>query len=184
MTKSVSVTRRLSEAELDHRLKTADSEAIVRRLGFLKNLYQGDTVPEASAREGRSKSTGYSWLQDWNEGGLEALYPDQRSGRPPKLTAAEEDKFLEQIEQRQPVSTATIESILHDKFDVEYATDYLPRKLEALGLVYEPPARETVDRQAVVGAIEWDEKAPVDGTEKHPYNNQSSRLEAGWRLAK
>ena len=183
MPKSVAVTRRLSEEELDRRLKAADSEAIVRRLGFIKNLYQGDTVPEASAREGRSKSNGYRWLKDWNEGGIEALYPGQRSGRPPKLTAADEDELLEQIEQRQPVSTATIESILHEEFDVEYGADYLPRKLRRMGLVYEPPARETVDRQAVVSAIEWDKKNSGDGTERHPYNNQSSRLEAGWRLA-
>lgn len=181
MPKSVAVTRRLSEEELDHRLKTADSEAIVRRLGFIKNMYQGDTVQEAIAREGRSKSTGYRWLQDWNEDGLEALFPDQGGGRPPKLTAAKEDEFLEQIEQRQPVSTAAVKSILHTEFEVEYAA--LPQKLEAMGLVYEPPARERVDRQAVVGAIEWDDKEPVDGTERHPYNSQSSRLEAGWRIA-
>ena len=182
MSKSVSVTRRLSEAELDHHLQTADDEVFVRRLGFIKNLYQGDTLEEAVAREGRAVSTGYNWLQSWNEGGLEALSPTQRSGRPPKLSDTEKEKFLEQVEQQQPVSTATLESILQTEFDVEYDADYLPRKLRRMGLEYEPPARETVDRQAVVDAVEWDTKAPVYGTERHPYNNQSSRLEAGWRI--
>jgi len=183
MSNSVSVIRRLSEAELDNRLKTADNTEILSRLGFIKNLYHGDTIPEAIAREGRSKSTGYRWIKDWNDGGLEALCPDQGGGRPPKLTAAEQEEFLEQIEQHQPVSTATIKSILHSEFDVAYATDYLPRKLEAMGLIYRPPARETVDRQAVVEAIEWDEKASADTTRRHPYDKQSSRPEAGWRIA-
>jgi len=183
MSNSVSVIRRLSEAELDNRLKTADNTEILSRLGFIKNLYHGDTIPEAIAREGRSKSTGYRWIKDWNDGGLEALCPDQGGGRPPKLTATEQKAFRELIERHQPVSTATIKSILHSEFDVEYAADYLPRKLEAMGLRYQPPARETVDRQAVDEAIEWDEKDPVDTTRRHPYDNQSSRPKAGWRIA-
>ena len=183
MSNSVSVTRRLSEAELNEQLKTADSTEILSRLGFIKNLYQGDTISEAIAREGRSESTGYRWIKEWNDGGLEALVPEQGGGRPPKLTAAEQEAFREHIAQHQPVSMAMIKSILHSEFDVEYAADYLPRKLEELGLVYRPPARETVDRQAEVAAIEWDKKDPGDSTPRQPYDKQSSRLEAGWRIA-
>jgi len=183
MSNSVSVTRRLSEAELHEQLKAADNTAILRRLGFIKNLYHGDTISEAIAREGRSESTGYRWIRDWNDGGLEALVPDQGGGRPPKLTATEQEAFREQIERRQPVSTATIKFILHSEFDVEYAADYLPRKLEAMGLRYRPPARETVDQQAVAEVIEWDQKAPADTTRRHPYDNQSNRPKAGWHIA-
>ena len=183
MSNSVSVTRRLSETELDDQLKAAESAEIYSRLGFIKNLYQGDAISEAIAREGRSESTGYRWIKDWNDGGLEALVPDQGGGRPPKLTATEQKTFRELIERHQPVSTATIKSILHSEFDVEYAADYLPRKLEAMGLRYRPPARETVDRQAEVAAIEWDKKDPGDSTPRQPYDKQSSRLEAGLRIA-
>lgn len=183
MSNSVSVNRRLSETELNDRLKTAESAEIYSRLGFIKNLYQGDAISEAIAREGRSESTGYRWVKDWNDGGFEALVPDRGGGRPPKLTAAKQEAFLEQIEQHQPVSTATIKSMLDAEFDIEYAADYLPRKLESIGLRYRPPARETVDRQTVGEAIEWDRKNPEDSTRRHPYDKQSSRSEAGWRIA-
>jgi len=183
MSNSVSVNRRLSETELNDRLKTAESAEIYSRLGFIKNLYQGDAISEAIAREGRSESTGYRWVKDWNDGGFEALVPDRGGGRPPKLTDAEQEAFLEQIKRCQPVSTATIKSILHSEFDVEYAADYLLRKLESMGLRYRPPARETVDQQAVGEAIECDKKDPEDSTQQHPYDNRSSRPEAGWRIA-
>jgi len=183
MSDSVLVQRRLSEAELDQALKTADSGERVRRLGFIKNLYQGDTVSDAIAREGHTSSTGSRWLDRWNDGGVDGLFPDYGGGRPAKLSPAEETAFLDEIAQRQPVSTATIEAILKTEFDVEYAADYLPQKLEAIGLSYQPPARERVDHQEVLEAAEWDDKAPVENTGRHPYNEQSSRTEAGWVIA-
>ena len=94
---AVSVKRWLSEAELDHQLKAADNGKRARRLGFIKNLYRGDSVTEAIVREGRSESTGYRWLHRWNDGGLDALLPDYGGGRPPKLSESEQEAFLERI---------------------------------------------------------------------------------------
>ncbi|WP_121303369.1 helix-turn-helix domain-containing protein [Haloarcula quadrata] len=183
MCDAVSVKRWLSEAELDHQLKAADSGKRARRLGFIKNLYRGDSVTEAIVREGRSESTGYRWLHRWNDGGLDALLPDYGGGRPPKLSESEQEAFLGRIASQQPVSTETVESILQTEFDVEYAAAYLPRKLEEMGLTYRPPARESVDQQEVLEAVEWDEKIPVDSTRRHPYDGQSSRHKAGWVIA-
>ncbi|WP_350338635.1 helix-turn-helix domain-containing protein [Halobacterium salinarum] len=180
MSGSVSVERQLSEAELDQLLKTADSGERARRLGFVKNLYLGDSISEAISREGRSESTGYRWVHRWNDGGLDALLPSYGGGRPAKLSESEVDAFLECIERRQPVSTATVESILQTEFGVEYAAEYLPRKLEEVGLVYRPAARETVDRQAVLEAVDWDEKTPVEQTRRVPYDGRASRATAGW----
>ena len=180
MSDSGPVQRHLSETALDQALKAADSGKHARRLGFIKNLYQGDSVSDAIAREGRSTSTGYRWRKKWNNGGVDGLLPDYGGGRPPKLSPAAETAFLDEIAQRHPVATAIIEAILKTEFDVEYAADYLPQKLESIGLTYQPPARERVDRQEILEAAEWDDKAPVENTGRHPYNEQSSRTEAGW----
>ena len=37
-------TNDLTEAELDARIPDADDTEMVRRLGFIKNLYQGTTI--------------------------------------------------------------------------------------------------------------------------------------------
>jgi putative transposase len=119
-------------------------------------------------------------MHQWNDGGLAGLLPDYGGGRPPKLPEEEVPVFLECVERRQPVTIDTIESILRTEFGVEYAAEYLPRKLEEIGLTYRPPARERVDREAVRDAVEWDEKESIESTRRHPYNEQSSRTEAGW----
>jgi transposase len=42
----------------------------------MKNLYRGDSIPEAADREGGSAAIGDRWATAWNEGGLEALMPE------------------------------------------------------------------------------------------------------------
>lgn len=180
---SITVTRRLPEAELDRQLRAAESAERVRRLGFLKNLYQGDSISEAIRREGRSTSTGYRWVNQWNDGGLEAMLPDYGGGRPPKLSDAEQARFRDIVQQRQPVSTDTAASILKSEFEVEYAAAYLPRVLESFGLEYHPPERKKASREAVLEAVEWDQKEPAPTTGRHPYDRQNRRSGAGWVLA-
>ncbi|OYR65171.1 transposase [Halorubrum sp. E3] len=183
MSNSIEVQRHLSETELDQELKQAASGKRTRRLGFVKNLYQGDAVSEAIAREGRSASTGYRWLKSWNDGGLEAVLPDYGGGRPSELAESDEPAFRAAIAAEEPVSTARVEQILRTEFDAEYAATYLPKKLDALGLTHQLPARERVDRDEVVEAIEWDDNSPVDTTRRHPYNEQTGRTESGWMIS-
>ena len=44
------IKRHLTEGELYEKLAEADNDEIVRRLTFLKNLYQGDLIKEAANR--------------------------------------------------------------------------------------------------------------------------------------
>ena len=81
------IKHHLTEDELDEMLAEADDDEIVRRLTFLKNVYQGDLIKEAANRVGRSESTG----DRWNEAGLEGLAPSFGGGRPPKLDDQEQE---------------------------------------------------------------------------------------------
>ena len=47
-----------TEDEIDELLREAEDKHRRRRLGFLKNLYRGDSIPEAADREGVSATTG------------------------------------------------------------------------------------------------------------------------------
>lgn len=182
MSDSITITRRVPETELDQQLQTTESVERVRRLGFIKNLYQGDSIPEAAAREGRSKSTGYRWVHQWNDGGLEAMLPDYGGGRPPKLSDSAQTALREIIKTRQPISTEAVAAILQSEFDVEYAPEYLPQVLENLGLEHHPPDRKKADREAIAETIEWDQKESIQTTGRHPYDRQNRRSESGWTL--
>lgn len=160
----------LTEDELDEKLREADDEHRLRRIGFIKNLYQGDTVAEAADREGRSESTGDRWADAWNEGGLEALMPDFGGGRPPKLDEEERQDLLELLRDGEPWTSREIRQLLKREFDVEYHPDYLGTFLRNLGLSYSDrrsPRAETV--------------APGDGDEEGDDDRENGRT-GGWIL--
>jgi len=73
-------------------LREAEDDHHRRRIGFVTNLYQGDTIPEAADREGRSPAPGTRWAEDWTEGGFDELRPSFGGGRPPKLD--EDEHYL------------------------------------------------------------------------------------------
>jgi len=82
------LVRLLSKKELDQAIEAAqkaDETRLVRRLCFIKNLYQGDTREQAGRRVVISRSTMRRWASSWNDGGVEGLRP-RFGGWPPKLT--------------------------------------------------------------------------------------------------
>ena len=70
----------LPEKKIDELLREAEDDRRRERLGFLKNLYYGDSVAEAADREGRSAATGGRWAEARNKGGLGGLMPSFGGG--------------------------------------------------------------------------------------------------------
>lgn len=130
------IKRHLSEEALDELLREAEDDHRLRRLGFVKNLYHGDSIPEAADREGRSAATGDRWAEAWNEGGLEALMPNFGGGRPPKLDDDEQDALVEILRAGQPWDSQEIQRLLQEEFGVSYSPNYLGTVLRELGLSY------------------------------------------------
>lgn len=151
------IERHLSEDEIDELLREAEDEHRLRRLGFLKNLYRGDSVPEAADREGRSAATGDRWADAWNEGGLEALMPSFGGGRPPKLDDQQREALVGMLREGQPWQSQEIQRLLQDEFGVEYSPNYLDTFLRNLGLSYEKVRPGTTRRS---------ESPEADGSEE------------------
>ena len=126
----------LTEKKLDEELRNASDVHALRRIGFVKNLYRGDTIAEAAEREGRSGSTGDRWADAWNDGGLDALMPNFGGGRPPKLDESERVELVDRLREDQPWETKDVRRVLDDEFDVEFHPDYLGEFLRELGLSY------------------------------------------------
>ena len=96
------ITYHLSEEKIDELLREATDDRRKERLGFLKNLYYGDSVTEAADREGRSAATGRRWADAWNEGGLDGLMPSFGGRPPPKLDDDEQEQLVEMLREGQP----------------------------------------------------------------------------------
>jgi transposase len=174
------VKRHLSEEEIDEMLREAKNDHHLRRIGFVKNLYQGDTVPEAADREGRSPATGNRWVEDWNEGGFDQLMPSFGGGRPPKLDEEEQQELVEMLRKGQPWKSQEIQHLLQEEFGVSYSPNYLGIFLRGLGLSYAKPRPkrphrpdnpEEILEECVDDALDEDEQ---------PHNKQEREDEKGW----
>ncbi|WP_254810206.1 IS630 family transposase [Natronosalvus amylolyticus] len=134
--------KHLTEIELDHAIeeaKKADETRLVRRLCFVKNLYQGDSRKEAGDRIGISRSTTRRWAHLWNEGNVDGLRPRFGGGWPPKLTLAQFDELCTILEDGQPWTPRQVHALIEDRYGVMYHPSHLSRKLRAAGMNYAKP---------------------------------------------
>lgn len=176
------IKRHLTEEKIDELLRAAEDDHRLRRLGFLKNLYRGDSIPEAADREGRSAATGDRWAEAWNEGGLEELMPSFGGGRPPKLDEDEQDELLELLRDGQPWKSQEIHHLLDEEFGVEYSPNYLGTFLRELGLSYAKPRPKRPTRPENPEEIldERVEDALDEDAASEPHNKRADDPEEGW----
>ena len=86
------VVDHLLNTELDEAIEEAqqtDETRLVRRLCFVKHLYEGKTQQQVGAAVGVSQPMSSRWARAWNQDGVEGLRPRFGGGRPPKLTPAQ-----------------------------------------------------------------------------------------------
>lgn len=140
------INRHLTEDELDAKLRETDDPEMVRRLGFIKNLYQGDTLAEAANREGKSQPTGARWAKRWNENGPDRLAPDHGGGRPSKLSEEERAELRELLEEGQPWTTQEVLHLIEQEFNVTYHPNYIYELLRSYDMHYAKPRPKRPER--------------------------------------
>jgi len=168
------IVRHLSDEELDRLITEVDDKKVSDRLIFIKRLYKGATLAEATDDVGRSSGTGTRWAERWNEGGLGKLTPNFGGGRPPKLDEAEQEQLIERLREGQPWKKQEIQHLLNEEFDVQYHPHYLPTFLDELGLHYAIPRTKRPDRPDNAEALldERVEYAFDEEAHDHPHNKQ------------
>lgn len=174
------IKRHLTEKEIDELLREAEDDHHLRRLGFLKNLYQGDSIPEAADREGRSATTGGRWVEAWNEGGLEGLMPSFGGGRPPKLDEVEQKELIEMLREGQPWQSQEIHHLLQEEFGVAYSPNYLGTFLRELGLSYAKARPNRPSRPANPDELLEERVDDRPEGNKHPHNKPDGQKSDGW----
>ena len=103
---------------------------------FIKSLYAGKSVPQAAEEVGISKVTGYVWLDEWNEGGLEGLKPNYGGGRPAELREEQKEELKAILEERDDWTTKEVRELIKEEFGVEYSLRHVSRILRSLGMKY------------------------------------------------
>ncbi|KXA94163.1 hypothetical protein AKJ37_07895 [candidate division MSBL1 archaeon SCGC-AAA259I09] len=128
------VEKHLSEEELEKRISEERDSRMVKRLVFIRNLYDGDGVAEAAAKVGAGQTTGYRWLHRWNERGVEGLKPNFGGGGPSKLSDKERKELREILTERNDWTTKEIRNLVEEKFGVGYSRSHLRRILKSMGM--------------------------------------------------
>lgn len=119
----------------------------------MKNLYRGDSGNEAGDRVGVSSATASRWARAWNDAGIEALRPSFRGGRPAELTDQQRERLRTVLEAHQPLTTAEVQRLIEEAFDVSYSYRHVRRLLRQFGLNYSIPRPEQPDRSDDAEAI-------------------------------
>jgi transposase len=142
MTKLADVDVDDLEAALDDATGKQETERLLVAIIYKR----GPSVPMIAEWLDRRERTIYDWLDRLENRPIEdAVTDDQRSGRPPKLTAAERESF-EATVREPPIAagydqsawtTALAREFVSDRFDVDYSRRTIQRLLTDAGLRHE-----------------------------------------------
>lgn len=112
---------------------------VLRRLFFIKELYKGATIPQAAREVGVSKVIAYTWLENWNERGIEGLKPNYRGGRPSELSKEQKEELKYILRSRDDWTTREVRELIKEEFGVEYSMRHVSRLLKSFGMKYAKP---------------------------------------------
>jgi transposase len=133
------VVEHLSEEELESLIRNEKSKRIAERLIFIRSLYSGEDVETAAKKLGRSRATGFWWLQHWNNHGPDGLKPRFVGGRPSKLSDEEREQLKRKLQSRSSWTTREAQQLIRDEFGVEYHPVSVGRILRRLGMRFGKP---------------------------------------------
>lgn len=139
MSRRISVERCVAADELERLIRKELDPRVKERLIFVRILYGGESVADASAMVGRTRITGYNWLHRWNQGGVEGLKPNFGGGRPSKLSGEEREELKRVLREGGPWRTREIKLLVEERFGVRYSLRHLRRILKAMGMRYAKP---------------------------------------------
>ncbi len=138
--KRYTVKKHITKEHLQKMIKQKEKEALVlKRLYFIRLLYDGLSVEDASDKIGIVKATGYDWLKRWNKGKFKKLCPRFGGGRPPKLTINQKIKLKDLLLKQETWTTKNVKNLIEDHFNVSYSEKQVMRILREMGMHYGKP---------------------------------------------
>ena len=136
-------------------LKLTPEQMEERRMEGARLLQEGRLPQAEIAWElGVSRATVNAWAKQLKVGGLRQLRRRPHSGRPAKLTRAQQRELLRLLKrgalaagfETDRWTGPRIQSLIAQKFEVSYHSRYLPRLLHQLGWSQQIPLARAVER--------------------------------------
>jgi transposase len=130
-------------AELRAAASRTRDGASARRLLALALVLEGSSRTAAAANCGMERQTLRDWVHRYNAEGVAGLADRQRSGRPPRLTAAREAEIAKLVEVGPDLAThgvvrwrcVDLQKIIADRFDIALAERSVAKLLKKLRFV-------------------------------------------------
>jgi len=145
--RSFELVRHENVSELTQLIKKKEKDVrVLKRLYFIRFLYNGLSVEESAENVGIRKSTGYQWLDRWNKEGYDGLAPKFAGGRPSKLSSKQKKELISTLEQRDDWTTKEITALIEDKFGIKYSDKQVSRILRTFGMNFGKPFQKDYRR--------------------------------------
>jgi transposase len=158
MPKALVVHTTLTPDQLSDAARTAADPRLAQRILAIRHVLLGHSCNATAQIFGYTASPVHDWVHRFNAEGLDGLVDKPRSGRPPFLSADQEEAFKARIRAAPPEGRATwnantIQALLKNEFSAEYTesgTYFLLHRVGMEWLVPRPrhPASDLVAQEA------------------------------------
>jgi len=129
------ITKKISLNDLEKTIKEKEKELrVLKRLYFIRFLYQGYVIEEASEKVGITMPTAYEWLKRWNKSGYSGLVPHFSGGPKPKLSKEEIEMLKNLLKTKDNWKLKEVRNLIKEQFGVEYSEMHVWRTMVKLKL--------------------------------------------------
>ncbi|MEN4070342.1 MAG: helix-turn-helix domain-containing protein, partial [Methanobacterium sp.] len=125
----------MSVEELDQKIRSLKQDVkILKKLLFIKSLYQDESVEKSANLMGVTNASGYNCLRAWNKDGYDGLKPKPKSGRYAKLSNEDKTKLKNMLTEKDSWITREIQDLVKNTFGVEYSSWQIRRIIKSFGM--------------------------------------------------
>ena len=116
------IAKKISFGDLEKTIKGKEKELrVLKRLYFIRFLYQGCVIEEASEKLGITMPTAYEWLKRWNKSGYDGLVPNFNGGPKPKLSEEEIEILKNLLKHKDDWKLKEVRKLIKEQFGVEHS---------------------------------------------------------------
>ena len=116
------VAKQINLSDLEKTIKGKEKELrVLKRLYFIRFLYQGYVIEEASEKLGITMPTAYEWLKRWNKSGYDGLVPNFNGGPKPKLREEEIEILKNLLKHKDDWELKEVRKLIKEQFGVEHS---------------------------------------------------------------